>query len=277
MYSKICGVMNIDFILNKLSEMVLNYGSKLLYAILVFFIGLWIIKLIKKALIKVIRIKLNDETLQSFLSSFISMLLKIILIITVISMLGIEMTSFVALLGAAGLAIGMAFSGTLQNFAGGIMILIFKPYKVGDTIEAQGYIGTVSEILIFNTILKTPDNKVIIIPNGPLATGSLINYSAQDKRRVDWTFGVAYGSDIDEVRSIIRKTLDDDNRIFKDPEYVIAVSLLADSSVNFTVRAWVETKEYWNVFFAINEAIYKEFNRNKISIPFPQMDVHISK
>ena len=205
----------------------------------------------------------------------IGTLLKVMLVISVLGMLGIEMTSFIAVLGAAGLAVGMALSGTLQNFAGGVMILLFKPFKVGDKIDAQGYTGSVAEIQIFNTILKTPDNKTIIIPNGGLATSSMTNYSTEQKRRVDWTFGVAYGDDLDQARQVIQKLCDDDKRILTEPKVFIAVSELADSSVNFTVRAWVDSADYWEVFFAMNEKIYKTFSKEGLNIPYPQMDIHV--
>jgi small conductance mechanosensitive channel len=187
------------------------------------------------------------------------------------------MTSFIAILGAAGLAVGMALSGTLQNFAGGVMILIFKPFKVGDVIDAQGHLGSVHEIQIFNTILKTPDNKTIIIPNGGLSTSSMTNYSTEEKRRSDWTIGVGYGDDLDKVRRTLKQLCGDDSRILKDPEVFIAVAELADSSVNLTVRAWVKAEDYWGVFFDMNENIYKIFNKEGINIPYPQMDVHIQK
>lgn len=270
-------MIKVEEILNRTIEMILNYGLKLFYAVLVLIIGFYIIKIIRKAFSKFVYNKLQDATLQTFLSSFISILLKIILIITVISMLGIEMTSMVALLGAAGLAIGMAFSGTLQNFAGGIMILFFKPFKVSDTIEVQGYIGTVSAIQIFHTMLTTPDNKVIVIPNGGLSTGSLINYSAQDKRRVDWTFGVAYGTEIEKVKRVVNTILKSDNRILEEPDSLVTISQLAESSVKFTVRAWVKTADYWDVLFYINEQVYEAFNKEGVKIPFPQVDVHMVK
>jgi len=180
-------------------------------------------------------------------------------------------------LGAAGLAVGLALSGTLQNFAGGAMILLFKPFKVGDVIEAQGFIGKVSEIQIFNTILKTPDNKTIIIPNGGLATSSMTNYTTEPTRRVDWTFGIGYGDDVDKAKEVIKGLCDQDPRILKDPELFIAVSALADSSVNFAVRAWVNADDYWNVFFEMNEKVYKSFDREGLNIPFPQMDVHLHR
>jgi small conductance mechanosensitive channel len=197
------------------------------------------------------------------------------LVITALGMLGIAMTSFIAILGAAGLAVGMELSGTLQNFAGGAMILIFKPFNVGDVIDAGGYVGSVKDIQIFNTILKTPDNKTIIIPNGGLSNSSMTNYSTEDKRRVDWTIGIGYGDDIDKARASIKAMCDADSRILKDPEVFIAVSELADSSVNFAVRAWVNAADYWGVYFDMNENVYKTFNKEGINIPFPQMDVHL--
>jgi small conductance mechanosensitive channel len=190
-------------------------------------------------------------------------------------MIGIEMTSFIAILGAAGLAFGMALSGTLQNFAGGVIILVFKPYKVGDYIEAAGYAGSVTEIRIFNTILKTPDNKVIIIPNSSLAGNSMTNYSAEPTRRVDFKFGIGYQDDIDKAKSVLKRLADADERILKDPAVFIAVSEMADSSVNLIVRAWVETANYWPVYFDMTEKVKKTFDAEGISIPFPQRDVHI--
>jgi small conductance mechanosensitive channel len=171
----------------------------------------------------------------------------------------------------------MALSGTLQNFAGGAMILIFKPFKVGDSIEAQGYSGSVSEIQIFVTILKTPDNKTIIIPNGGLSTGSLINYSAEPTRRVDWTFGIGYGDDVNKAQEVIKGLLDADNRVMKDPAIFVEVSELADSSVNFATRAWVKAEDYWGVYFDMNKKVYEEFDKVGLNIPYPQMDVHVHK
>jgi len=218
-----------------------------------------------------------DESLKPFLKGLVGMLLKALLFISVLGMIGIEMTSFIAILGAVGLAVGMALSGTLQNFAGGVMILIFKPFKIGDFIEAQGYMGVVKEIQIFNTIVTTPDNKTIIIPNGGLSTSSMINYSTEEERRVDWTIGIAYGDDVDKARAVIKRLCDEDSRILKDPEVFIAVSELADSSVNFAVRAWVKAPDYWGVFFDLNENVYKTFGKEGLNIPFPQMDVHVHK
>lgn len=256
-------------------ELIMEYGPRLVGAILVFIIGSWIVKLLTKSFIKVLDKKSVDDSLKPFLGGVVGGLLKIMLVLSVLSTLGIEMTSFVAVLGAAGLAVGMALSGTLQNFAGGVMILIFKPFKVGDVITAQGFTGSVSEIQIFNTILKTPDNKTIIIPNGGLSTGSMVNFSTEEKRRVDWTIGIGYGDDVDKARQVIKRLCDEDSRILKDPEVFIAVSELADSSVNFAVRAWVMAPDYWGVFFELNEKVYKTFDKEGLNIPFPQRDIHV--
>jgi small conductance mechanosensitive channel len=264
-------------ITNQATEIALTYGPKVIAAIAVWIIGGWIIKIILNSIIKVMEKSNTEPSLKPFVVGLISMLLKVMLVISVLGMLGIEMTSFVAILAAGGLAVGMALSGTLQNFAGGVMILIFKPFKVGDVIDAQGHLGSVSEIQIFNTILKTPDNKTIIIPNGGLSTSSMTNYSTEPKRRVDWTVGVGYGDDLDKAREVIQRLCDNDDRILKDPAVFIAVSELADSSVNFTVRAWVNAADYWGVFFDMNENIYKVFGKEGLNIPFPQMDVHLHK
>ncbi len=270
-------MMNPEMFLNQATEISLTYGPKLLAAIAVWIVGGWIVKAIVSGFSKALEKGGTDPSLQPFLKGIVGGLLKVMLIISVLGMLGIQMTSFIAILGAAGLAVGLALSGTLQNFAGGVMILIFKPFKAGDVIEAQGYIGAVSEIQIFNTILKTPDNKTIILPNGSLSTSSMTNLSTEEKRRVDWTVGVGYGDDLDKAKEVIKKLCDDDSRILKDPEVFIAVSELADSSVNFTVRAWVNSTDYWGVFFDMNENVYKTFDREGLNIPYPQMDVHLHK
>jgi small conductance mechanosensitive channel len=267
--------MNTQEILNQLVTIGVDYGPKLIGAIVVWIIGAWIIKRFSKVLAKSLEKRKMDESLKPFLRSLFEVLLKVLLAISVLGMLGIEMTSFIAILGAAGLAIGMALSGSLQNFAGGVLILFFKPFKVGDVIEAQGYLGKVDEIQILNTILKTPDNRTIIIPNGGLATSSLINYSTEPKRRVDWTFGIGYGDSTDKAKEVLKRLCDEDDRILKDPPVFIAVSELADSSVNFVVRAWVKGEHYWDVFFDMNEKVYKTFEKEGLNIPYPQMDVHL--
>ena len=269
--------MNTEEILEKMTNMAIEYGPKLIGAILVLIIGSWIIKMIMKSFMKILNKRKIDDSLKPFLGSLFGMLLRVMLVISVLGMVGIQMTSFIAILGAVGLAIGMALSGTLQNFAGGVMILLFKPFKVGDFIDAQGHTGTVKEIQIFNTILTTPDNKTIIIPNGGLSTSSMTNYSTEPLRRVDWTFGVGYGDSIDQAKKVLKKLADSDNRILKEPEAFIGVSELADSSVNFALRAWVKAEDYWAVFFDMTENVYNTFDKEGLNIPFPQMDVYMHK
>ena len=256
-------------------QLIIEYGLQLVGAIAALIIGLIVIKQITNGFKKLLEKRDVDVSLRPFLSGLINALLKALLIVSILGMVGIEMTSFIAILGAASLAIGMALSGTLQNFAGGVLILIFKPYKVGDWVEMQGYSGSVNAINIINTVLKTPDNKTILIPNGPISVGSLTNYSTEPRRRVDWTVGIGYGDDIDKARKIMLDIIHADSRALKDPEPFIKVSALADSSVNFTVRVWVEASDYWPLYFDFNEAIYKKFNEEGINIPFPQMDVHV--
>ena len=260
---------------DKLLELITDFGIAIASALAVLIIGLFVIKKLTNALRKYFDRKDFDESLETFLLSLSGIALKLMLFVVVIQMLGVQSSSLVAVLGAAGLAVGLALSGTLQNFAGGVMILIFKPFKVGDYIDAQGHAGTVSEVQIFNTILKTPDNKTIIVPNGGLANGSMVNYSAEPTRRVDWSFGIAYGDDADKAQAVIRKLMNDDARILQDPAPFVELGALADSSVNFTVRAWVNTPDYWAVHFDLNKKIYQTFAKEGLSIPFPQMDVHV--
>lgn len=260
-----------------LTSLAVTYGLRLVSALIALLIGLYVVKVVVKLVAAMLERSDTDPSLTGFIRSLVSVLLKILVYITAIGMLGVEMTSFIAILGAAGLAVGMALSGTLQNFAGGVMILLFKPYKVGDFIEAQGYSGTVKEIQIFITVLTTPDNKTVMIPNGPLATGSLINYSKQATRRVDWTFGISYGDDIDKAYSLLKKFIEEDERILSEPEPFMALHALADSSVNIVVRVWVNSADYWPVYFEMNERAYRSFENEGLSFPFPQMDVHLTK
>jgi len=264
-----------EYLQENVWALTMTFGPKILGAIVVLLVGLQLISWFSKWFRKFLERRTIDPSLQPFLRSMLSTLLKVLLVISVMGMIGIQMTSFIAILGAAGLAIGLALSGTLQNFAGGVIILIFKPYKVGDFITAQGFSGTVSEIQIFVTILKTPDNKTIIIPNSDLANSSLTNFSVQPTRRVDWTFGIAYGDDYDKAKTVIRRLIDQDKRILQDPEPFIALSELGDSSVNIVVRVWAIPADYWGIFFDMNESVYKTFPREGLNIPFPQMDVHL--
>ncbi len=268
---------NLDQYVAKATELGIAYAPKLLLAIATLFIGLWLIGVIVGTASKLMEKNNVDPSLRPFLASFLTVILKVLLVLSVVSMIGVEITSFIAILGAAGFAVGMALSGTLQNFAGGVMILIFKPFKVGDFVEAQGFAGVIKEIQIFNTIMKTGDNKTIIIPNAPLSSSAMVNYSTEPRRRVDMLFGISYDDDIDKAKSVIQRVLDADARILKDPATLVAVKELGDSSVNFVVRGWVNSADYWAVYFAMHENIKKEFDKEDISIPYPQMDVHTDK
>lgn len=256
---------------------VITYGIALVGAILVLIVGLYAIKVVVAWMGKFLDRKHIDPSLRPFLVSLLDALLKVMLVLTVLGMVGVEMTSFIAILGAAGLAIGMALSGTLQNFAGGVLILIIKPFKVGDVIISQGHTGTVKEIQIFNTIMKTGDNITIILPNGPLANSSIVNYSTEEKRRVDWVFSIAYGDDFNKAKGLIRSLLDQDSRIQQDPEPFIVLSEMAASSIDITVRVWTKSTDYWAVKFDINQQIYEKFGEAGLSIPYPQMDIHVRK
>ena len=266
---------SLDVFLTKMIDLGISVGSKILLAIVVFLVGRWIVRRLNKLLAKILEKRHVEASLSTFVKSLVNITLTWLLIIVVIGVLGIETSSFIALFASAGVAIGMALSGTLQNFAGGVMILLFKPFKVGDTIEAQGQTGTVREIQIFNTILATPDNKIIIIPNGGLSTGLMKNYSKEATRRVDWEFGIAYGDDYTKAKAVIARLLDADGRVLKDPAYFIALTSLGESSVNIVVRAWVNAGDYWGVYFDMNEKVYKTFAEENLNIPFPQLDVHL--
>jgi small conductance mechanosensitive channel len=255
--------------------MAMQYGPQLLLAILVLIIGMWIINRFVGVTGRTLEARAVEPTLARFLTSLMNITLKALLLISVASMVGIATTSFIAILGAAGLAIGLSLQGTLANFAGGVLVLMFRPYKVGDFIDAQGVSGTVNAIQIFNTILKTPDNKVIIIPNGAISNGIITNFSAEATRRVDFVFGIGYGDDIAKARSVIEQVIAADSRILPDPPPMVVVSALGDSSVNFTVRVWANAPDYWGIYFDMTEKVKLAFDREGISIPFPQRDVHV--
>lgn len=252
----------------------LSYGPKLLLAIVTLFVGLSIINRIVRTAHKHLNTK-ADPTLGSFIGSLASVALKAMLLIAVASMIGVETTSFVAVLGAAGLAVGLALQGSLANFAGGVLILFFKPFRVGDTIDALGYVATVKEIQIFNTILITGDNRTVIIPNGALSNSSMVNVSRESTRRVDMKFGTSYGDDVDKTKNVLKSLIAADTRILKDPAPLVVLSELAESSVNYTVRVWVNSIHYWDVYFDMQENVKKAFDQQGISIPFPQRDVHL--
>ena len=264
----------IDLLLKQLVSMCVEVGKSILLAIVIYIAGKFVIKLINKLIRRTLEHKNVDSTIQSFLKSFVSILLNVLLIITVISALGVNTTSFAALLASFGVAAGMALSGNLQNLAGGLIILLFKPFKVGDFVEAQGSMGTVKEIQIIHTILQTVDNKEIYLPNASLSSGSITNYSKMGTRRVDFTVNVEYGTDVEKVMNALKAIAESDERILKDPEPFYALSALAESSVNFTFRVWVNGADYWPVFFDLNKKIYEDFNRQAIKFPFPQLQIH---
>lgn len=272
-------MINIDFnaLLQKITNLSVEYFPKLILALLTLIVGLWGIKIIVKALNKALTVKKVDVSLHEFLKSTVNILLKVLLFVSVASIVGIKTTSFVAIIGAAGLAVGLALQGALANFAGGVLILIFKPFKVGDYIEASGHAGVVNSIQVFSTTLLTPDNKKIVIPNGNLSNNSVVNYSAEKTRRVDFTFGIGYEDDIKKAKEVLLKVVSDNEFVLKEPEPFIGVSELADSSVNFAVRVWVNSENYWNVYFNVMENVKIAFDKESISIPYPQMDVHTYK
>lgn len=261
-------------LLDRLVEWSITASGRILSAIIIFIIGRLIISIIKRFLRKIMEKRNVDPGVRTFVSSFVNILLIVILCVAVVSKLGIETTSFAALLASAGVAIGMALSGNLQNFAGGLVILLLKPYKVGDFIENQQFLGTVEEIQIFHTILKTPDNKMIYIPNGTLNSGVLINYNRQTTRRIEWVVGIEYGEEYNKVREVLKRIVDSEKRILQDPKPIIELQALAASSVNIVIRCWVNTENYWDVFFKINQEIYSTFNEKGIGFPFPQLTVH---
>lgn len=252
-------------------------GGRIIGAIIIFVVGRFLISVVKKMLSRVLEKRKVDAGIQSFVKSLVNILLSVLLIIAVIGKLGVETTSFAALLASAGVAVGMALSGNLQNFAGGLIVLLFRPFKVGDYIEAQGVSGTVREIQIFHTILATVDNKVIYIPNGALSSGAVTNYSREETRRVDWVFGVEYGESYDKVEETVRRIIAAESRILNTPEPFVALSALADSSVNVVIRVWVKSADYWDVYFNMNKQVYAVFNEEGIGFPFPQLTVHQAK
>lgn len=256
-------------------EMGMTYGPKFILAILVLIIGLWIINRVVRLMGAGMERSNAEPTLAKFLCSLASVGLKALLLISVASMIGIATTSFIAVLGAAGLAVGLALQGSLANFAGGVLVLMFRPYKVGDFVEAQGVSGTVNEIKIFNTVMKTPDNKVIIVPNGVISNGIITNYSMEATRRVDFVFGIGYSDDITKAKATIERLVLEDDRTLADPAPMIVVSELADSSVNITTRVWANASDYWGLYFDLTEKVKLTFDQEGISIPFPQRDLHV--
>lgn len=281
--------MGADELIATLANSVVSFTLKLALAILVFYVGRFLITRVFRAISKMLSHRNVDASLTTFVLSLVKITLFFVLIIVVVGILGIETSSFIAIFASAGVAVGMALSGTLQNFAGGVLILLLKPYKVGDFVEVQGFTGTVKSIQLFNTIINTPDNKAIIVPNGSLSTSSINNYSLEGFRRVDWSVSLAYGTDIDKAKQAMLEIVNSDNRTLKgDVEEKVAgviertvnrnafaaLSEMGDSAIVFTVRAWVESADYWSLYFEINERFYKELQERGFSFPFPQLDVH---
>jgi small conductance mechanosensitive channel len=251
------------------------FAGKAILAIIVLLVGLWLIKRFRYLIERMFLAKNLDENLRPFLASIVSVILKVILAISVISILGVETTSFIALLGSAGLAIGLALQGSLSNFAGGVLILTLKPFKKGDFIRALGENGTVQAINIFNTVLKTPDNQVIFMPNGQLASATITNFSIEDTRRLVINFSISYKDDIPTVKQIVRRVIDQEQRILQDPEPQVIVTSWEDSAIQITARVWCRKEDFWNVNFHLNEAVKLTFDKEGISIPFPQRDIHV--
>ncbi|WP_246438997.1 mechanosensitive ion channel family protein [Teredinibacter franksiae] len=268
---------NIEQLMEKLPEIVTTYGIKVLLAVAVFVIGKWIAKSISNLMQKGMAAKGVDATVAGFTRNIIYYCLYVIVIIAALGQLGIQTASFVAIIGAAGLAIGFALQGSLANFASGVLLIMFRPFKIGDFVEAGGAAGVITEISIFSTIMKTGDNKTIIISNSAVMGGNITNYSAEKERRVDFTVGVSYSADLDLVRKELNAIVEAEGRIITERGITIAVGELADSSVNFVFRVWAKTEDYWAVYFDINEKIKRQFDTAGIEIPFPQMDVHLDK
>jgi small conductance mechanosensitive channel len=266
---------NMDSLVEKGRELIAVFGLKIVAAIAIFVIGKWVAKLLKNFSVKMMTKSKVDTTLVTFLGHVIYVAILVFVILAALGQLGIQTTSFIAVIGAAGLAVGLALQGSLSNFAAGVLMIIFRPFKVGDLIEGAGVLGTVEEIQIFTTLLKTPDNKAVIIPNAKLTADNITNYTAKSIRRVDFIFGVSYTDDIDKVKEVIADVLKQDDRILADPAVTIGLLEMADSSINFAVRPWVKPSDYWDVYFNINELMKKRFDKEGISIPFPQRDVHV--
>ncbi len=262
---------------DKLVELAVVWAPKLLLAILILVVGLIIVNAFGRFLKKIMNMRNMDPTLVPFLTGLIKSILKIMLIISVVDIVGIKTTSFVAVLGAAGLAVGLALQGSLANFAGGVLIMIFKPYRVGDYVELQGEAGTVQQVQIFNTVLNTPDNVRVTIPNGAASAGTITNYSAEDTRRMDLVFGIGYDDDLEKTRDILKEMAEADSRILTDPAPFVAVKELADSSVNLVVRIWCKKEDYWDIHFDWQSSVKLRFDKENISIPYPQTDVHLDK
>lgn len=266
---------NVQPLMDKAVEMVMFYAPKLLLAIVTLLVGLWLINVVCKGVGFLLEKRDFDVSLRKWLTSIMSVALKACLLISVVSMIGVQTTSFIAILGAAGLAIGLALQGSLTNFAGGVLILVFKPYKVGDYIKTNGEEGFVEAIDVFYTFLRTVDSKHVILPNGPLANGNLVNYTKDEQRRVDLSVGISYNASFDDAEKVLLEMIKQDPRVLQDPAPFVGVTGYGDSSIDLTVRAWTTNENYWGVFFDLNKRIKPALDAGGISIPFPQRDVHL--
>lgn len=269
--------MTLAEVLDILIEYGIAFGAKIIKVLLVWFIGRWITKRLVSFVKMLMERKKTNPSVQTFLSSLLDVVMLIILIVMIISIFGIDTSSFIALFASAGVAVGMALSGTLQNFAGGVIVLLFRPYKVGDYIEAQGQSGTVKEIQIFNTVLQTPDNKIILVPNGPISTGIINNYSREPLRRVDFTFSISYGDDYEKAKALIEKIIAADARILKTPEPFVALGCLNSSSIDITVRVWANQADYWDIYFNMNKTVYEQLPKNGLNFPYQTLTVNVLK
>lgn len=267
--------MDLTAILDKIYGMLAVYGIKIIAAAAILIIGIWVAKLFRKITKNILKKRDMDPTLGSFVGSLIYYAMIVFVVLAALAQLGIQTTSFIAVIGAAGLAIGLALQGSLANFAAGFLIIIFRPFKVGDHIEGAGTAGTVEEINILSTQLITPDNKTVIVPNSNMTSGNIVNYSTKGTRRVDMVFGISYEDDIDKAKKILQEIIDEDDRVLKEPEPLIALAELGDSSVNFYVRPWTKADDYWSFLFETTEKVKKRFDNEGISIPYPQRDIHL--
>lgn len=269
--------MTFSDILSMIVEWSVEIAAKIAIALAIYFVGRWLINRLVKLVNKVCHKREVEVSLQRFFTNMIKAVLYVCLVLTIVGVLGIDTTSLIAMFASASLAIGMALSGTMQNFAGGVMILLLRPYRIGDYVEAQGQAGTIKEISLFNTVISTVDNKIIYVPNSTISNGIINNYSQAATRRVDWNITISYGDDVEVARRVLMQMMNEDKRIKQDPAPVVYLASLGDSAVNISARAWVDNADYWGVFFDLNERIYKELPEHGLHFPFPQLSVHVEK
>lgn len=270
--------MSADEIKQVVTTFVMSFSVKLVKVLLIWFVGRWVLKRVVNLLKRIMEKHIDNVSVRSFIISIIDVVVMILLILMIIGVLGIDTSSFIAIFASAGVAIGMALSGTLQNFAGGVMILLFRPFKVGDFIEAQGVSGSVKEIQIFNTVITTPDNKVLLLPNGPVSTGIINNYSREPLRRVDFTFSISYGDDFEKAKKVLLALVADDKRVLNEPAApFVELGALAASSIDITVRLWCKQEDYWGIKFDLNKKVYETFPKEGLNFPFQTLTVNVTK